>query len=91
MLKVFNPEFINKRPVHFKLDEIAYYSLVKPFISSKVIKINLGNDYFRYTYINPKYELDNYCLLLLEDGSTFKFGEDVVTLLRKKALKKERS
>jgi hypothetical protein len=91
MLKVFNPEFLNKRPVHFKLNEIAYYSLVKPFVLDKVIKTNLGNDYFRFTYINPKFELDNYCLLLLEDGSTFKLGEDVVTLLRKKALKKERS
>ena len=91
MLKTINPEFVNKRPVHFKLNEIAYYSLVKPYVLDKVIKTNLGNDYFRFTYISPKYELENYCLLLLEDGSAFKLGEDVVTLLRKKAPKKERS
>lgn len=90
MLKVINPEFVNKRPVHFKLNEIAYYSLVKPFVSDKKVKINFGNDYYRFTYISPKFELDNYCLLLLEDGSSFKFGEDAITFLRKKSPKKER-
>ena len=90
-LKVINREFVNKRPVHFKLNEIAYYTLVKPFVSNGVIKVNLGSDYYRYTFTPSKFELDNYCMLVLEDGSTFKLGEDVVTLLRKKAIKKERS
>lgn len=89
-LKIINQEFVNKRPVHFKLNEIAYYSLVKPFVFDKAVKVNLGNDYYRFTYISPKFELDNYCLLLLEDGSTFKLGEDVIGLLRKKAPTKER-
>lgn len=90
-LKVINPEFVNKRPVHFKLDEIAYYSLVKPFNQSKKIKVNLGSDYYRYTFTPLKFELDNYCMLVLEDGSTFKLGEETITLLRKKAIAKERN
>ena len=34
--------------------------------------------------------LDNYCLLELEDGSTFKLAPEAIMLLRKKAKQKER-
>jgi hypothetical protein len=34
--------------------------------------------------------LDNYCLLVLNDGSTFKLAPEVVLILRKKAKRKEK-
>ena len=89
-LKIVNPEFVNKRPVYFKLEEISYYSLLKPFVGDATEKNNLGYEFRRYTYTPLKFELDNYCLLMLEDGSAFKLSPDVVFLLRKKASRKER-
>lgn len=89
-LKIINQEFVNKRPVSFKLEEIAYYSLLKPFVGDAQEKNTLGYEFRRYTYTPLKFELENYCLIMLEDGSSFKLSPDVVLLLRKKASKKER-
>ena len=89
-LKVINQEFIHKRPIYFKLKEIDYFQLHKPVELDLKEKENYGFEYRRYTYTPVKEELSNYCLLVLEDGSSFKLDCEVVALLRRRANKKER-
>ena len=89
-LKVFNPEFVNKRPVCFEISEIAYYELNNPAIPDTKENESYGCIYRRYTFTLNDLFLKNYCLLVLNDGSTFKLAPEAVTLLRKKAKKKER-
>lgn len=89
-LKVFDQEFVRKRPICFKANEINYYQLLKPFIGLPKEKESYGFEYRRYTYTIKSDVLSNYCLLELNDGSTFKLAPEVVVLLRKKAKKKER-
>jgi hypothetical protein len=89
-LKVFDQEFVRKRPVCFHANEIKYYQVYKPYLGDAKEKETYGYEYRRYTYTITSNVLDNYCLLELNDGSTFKFSPEVVLLLRKKARKKER-
>lgn len=89
-LKVFNQEFVNKRPVCFEIKEIAYYELNNPVIPDIKENESYGCIYRRYTFTIKDTFLSNYCLLVLNDGSTFKLAPEAVTLLRKKAKKKER-
>ena len=89
-LKVLDQEFVRKRPVCFEAKEIAYYQLLRPFIAKEKEDKGYGSIYKKYTYTILDIELDNYCLLVLNDGSTFKLAPDVVTLLRKNAKRKEK-
>ena len=89
-LKVFDQEFVKKRPVCFEVKEIAYYELNNPAIPDTKENESYGCIYRRYTYTIKDTFLSNYCLLVLTDGSTFKLAPEAVTLLRKKAKKKER-
>ena len=89
-LKVLDQEFVRKRPVCFEAKEIAYYELLKPFNYSEKEDNGYGYLYKRYTYTISDSVLDNYCLLVLNDGSTFKLAPEVVTLLRKNAKRKEK-
>ena len=89
-LKVFDQEFVRKRPVCFHANEIKYYQLYKPYLGDAKEQETYGYEYRRYTYTISSNVLDNYCLLELNDGSSFKLSPEVVLLLRKKAKKKER-
>lgn len=89
-LKIFDQEFVRKRPVCFHANEIAYYQMYKPYIGDVREKETYGYEYRRYTYTVSSNTLSNYCLLELNDGSTFKLAPEAVVLLRKKAKKKER-
>lgn len=90
-LKVLDQEFVRKRPVCFEVNEIDYYQLLKPFTSNEKEDKSYGEVYKRYTYTISDITLDNYCLLVLKDGSSFKLAPDVVTLLRKSAKRKEKT
>lgn len=89
-LKIFDQEFVRKRPICFHANEIAYYQMFKPYIGDVREKETYGYEYRRYTYTISSNTLTNYCLLELADGSTFKLAPEAVVLLRKKAKKKER-
>ena len=89
-LKIFDSEFVRKRPVCFHVNEISYYKLLKPYIPDLKEEETYGYEYRRYTYTPTSNRLDNYCLLELEDGSTFKLAPEAIMLLRKKAKQKER-
>lgn len=89
-IKIFDQEFVRKRPVCFKTNEINYYQLAKPFIGLPQEKETYGFEYRRYTFTIKSDVLNNYCLLELNDGSTFKLAPEAVVLLRKKAKNKER-
>ncbi len=89
-LKIFDSEFVRKRPVCFHINEISYYQLLKPYIPDLKEEETYGYEYRRYTYTVTSNTLNNYCLLELEDGSTFKLAPEAVVLLRKKAKMKER-
>ena len=89
-LKIFDQEFVRKRPVYFHVNEISYYKLLKPYIPDLKEEETYGYEYRRYTYTATSNRLDNYCLLELEDGSTFKLAPEAIVLLRKKAKQKER-
>ena len=89
-LKIFDQEFVRKSPVCFHVNEISYYQMFKPYAGDLKEKATLGYEYRRYTYTVTSNNLSNYCLLELEDGSTFKLAPEAVMLLRKKAKKKER-
>lgn len=90
VLKVLDPDFINKRPVSFMLSDIAFYQLNKPFNESMSEEESVAYDYQRYTYTIKSLELDNYCWLELNDRSVFKLAAEAVVLLRKKAKGKEK-
>ena len=64
--------------------------MYKPYIGDVREKETYGYEYRRYTYTVSSNTLSNYCLLELNDGSTFKLAPEAVVLLRKKAKKKER-
>lgn len=89
-LKIFDQEFVRKRPVCFHVNEIAYYQLLSQTLPNIKEDESYGFIYRRYTYTISNLVLDNYCLLVLNDGSTFKLAPESVVLLRKKARKKER-
>ena len=89
-LKVFDPEFVRKRPLSFEVSEIAYYELNNPILPDMKENEDYGCVYRRYTFTITNIVLTNYCLLVLNDGSTFKLAPEAITLLRKKAKKKER-
>ena len=89
-LKIFDKEFVRKRPVCFHVNEIAYYQLFSQTLPNIKEDESYGCIYRRYTFTISDLVLDNYCLLVLNDGSTFKLAPEAVTLLRKKARKKER-
>lgn len=89
-LKIFNQEFVRKRPVCFKASDINFYQLLKPYVGSIKEKETYGYEYRRYTYTIKSDVMNNYCILELNDGSTFKLAPEVIMLLRKKATKKER-
>lgn len=89
-LKIFNQEFVRKRPVCFEVNEINYFELYDPKLPDIKENESYGCIYRRYTYTITNNILDNYCLLVLNDGSTFKLAPEAVILLRKKASKKER-
>ena len=89
-LKVFDKEFVRKRPVCFEAKEISYYELLNPYTVNTKEEETYGYLYRRYTYTISDNVLDNYCMLVLNDGSTFKLAPEVVVLLRKKARRKER-
>ncbi len=89
-LKIFDQEFVRKRPLSFHVDEIDFYQMLKPYIYNGKEKETYGYEYRRYTYTVSSNVLNNYCLLQLTDGSTFKLAPEAANLLRKKAPKKER-
>lgn len=90
VLKVFDKNFVDKKPVYFKLSDINYYQLAKDFDDKFLETASLGSDYKRYSYSISNYELKNYCLLELNDHSIFKFSPEAIRILRKKAKSKER-
>ena len=89
-LKIFDKEFVRKRPVCFHVNEIAYYQLFSETLPNIKEDESYGCVYRRYTFTITNLVLENYCLLVLNDGSTFKLAPESVNLLRKKARKKER-
>lgn len=89
MLKIFDSEFVRKRPVCFPVKEIAQYQMLKPYIGDVKEEETLGYAYRRYTFSVTNRQLTNYCLLELTDGSSFKLSPEIVVLLRKKVEKKE--
>lgn len=90
VLKIISRDFGNKRPVHFKQEDIYNYELRKGNEVDVKEKYNYGYEYKRYTYSFKKSDLDNYCMLSLVDGSTYKLGSEAIVLLRKKAIGKEK-
>ena len=89
-LKIFDQEFVRKRPICFQASEIDYYQMYKPYVGDFKEKLTYGYEFRRYTFTVTNMNLNNYCLLVLKDGSTFKLAPEAVVLLRKKAKKKER-
>jgi len=90
VLKIISNDFSNKRPVHFKFEEIYHYELRRNNEVDVKEKYNYGYEYRRYTYSFKRSDLDNYCTLSLIDGTSYKLGEEAIVLLRKKAVGKEK-
>lgn len=89
VLKVFDKDYVDKKPVSFILSDIDYFKVNGEYLDF-CEEQSLGKDYERYTMFPKQEKLDRFCYLELTDRSVFKMSLNAAYLLRKYAKGKER-